>query len=504
MDRDIRSDDSFEDTVPYWAEETSLDDPSSYHVAPGEDTWPASPGLHAEALPTEGHGVFCDRPPDFEPWTEEESGVDSFKTLLSVYIHDVEKIPLLTKTGEIELSKRIVEARKKMVRGVFSIPRAIEILTSLVMPVRDGDIPLPEVVRKNGEERETYAEARARFFRLMRRIRLVHRVVSSPTACIVQGRKKQPRAAITANRTEKLFLLIDQLNLQDSLLCSFPARLGIPGGTSRDNGANGGNRLSATRRRVASGEAIRLFHEGLVELEKTKRALVESNLRLVIAVAKLYAGKGLEFTDLVQEGNIGLMKAVERFDYRRGCRFSTYATWWIQQSMDRAVQNHSRTVRLPVHAIMTIRKISRAASELTQEHFRTPSPEDVSSKLSIPPSKVTEALIFSRQAVSLDAPVGEDGLCLGDIIEGNATPSPLELMLEKTLRDRVDTLLGILRPQELNLVKRRFGLGDEEPHTLAELAAEMDVSSERIRQMLVTSIKKLKESPDCMDLKIFL
>ncbi|MGE5237178.1 MAG: RNA polymerase sigma factor RpoD/SigA [Chloroflexota bacterium] len=504
MDRDIRSDDSFDDTIPYWAEETSLDDPSSYHALPGGEKWPAGPGLPAEALPLEDHEAFCERRPDFEAWVEEESGVDSFKTLLSIYIHDVEKIPLLTKTGEIELSKRIVEARRKMVRGIFSMPGAVEILASLVMPVRDGDIPLSEVVRKNGEERETYAESRARFFRLMRRIRLAHRAISSATACIVAGRKKRPRADVTANRTEKLFLLIDQLNLQDALLCSFPARLGVPGAASRGNGDSGSERLSAGRRRGTSGVAIRLFREGLVELEKTKRVLVESNLRLVIAIAKLYAGKGLDFTDLVQEGNIGLMKAVERFDYRRGCRFSTYATWWIQQSMDRAVQNHSRTVRLPVHAIMTIRKISRAASELTQEHFRTPSPEDVSSKLSIPPGKVVEALVFARQAVSLDAPVGEDGLCLGDIIEGNATPSPLELMVEKTLRDRVDTLLGVLRPQELNLVKRRFGIGDEQPHTLAELAAEMDVSSERIRQMLVTSINKLRGSPECVELKIFL
>ena len=285
--------------------------------------------------------------------------------------------------------------------------------------------------------------------------------------------------------------------------------LSVPDGVSSDDPVRlylkeiGKYPLLTTEEEIALAKQIA---EGTPEEQAAaKKKLSEANLRLVVSIAKRYVGRGMQFLDLIQEGNLGLIKAAEKFDYTKGYKFSTYATWWVRQAITRAIADQARTIRIPVHMVETINKLIRVSRQLLQELGREPTPEEITAEMNMPVDRVREILKISQEPVSLETPIGEEeDSHLGDFIPDEDAPAPAEAASRTLLKEQLSEILGTLTPREEKVLRLRFGLEDGRPRTLEEVGKEFDVTRERIRQIEAKALRKLRHPSRSKKLKDFL
>ena len=252
------------------------------------------------------------------------------------------------------------------------------------------------------------------------------------------------------------------------------------------------------------GERAKQLEIGEEKVREAKAELIKANLRLVVSIAKRYTNRGLQFLDLIQEGNIGLMKAVDKFEYRRGFKFSTYATWWIRQAITRAIADQARTIRIPVHMIETINKLIRTTRQLVQQYGREPLPEELAKEMQMPVEKVRRVLKIAREPISLETPIGEEeDSHLGDFIEDKKSISPIDSAVRYDLVRKIGKALGTLTDREERVIRLRFGIGESTDHTLEEVGQDFDVTRERIRQIEAKALRKLRHPARSKQLKSF-
>ena len=425
-----------------------------------------------------------------------------------LYLKEIGKVHLLTAQQEVSLGRRIEVGQIQLRRALAGIPIATAQLLARVDRIRHAEAGLDEVIvlPEGGEPKpEEIKPLLAVFTRIRRLEREIERLQES-----LQDKRRgkttranyhkwiaQNRAAIQT-AVEKLPLkpgLVDQLvaDVRRQAKGLAEAR------TSKDIRALEGEIGLGKKTLLA---ALRGIEEHDRVVRQAKRELMEANLRLVVSVAKRYLGSELTLLDLVQEGNIGLMKAVDRFQYRRGFKFSTYATWWIRQAITRAIADHSRTIRIPVHMVETLNRISRVNRALVNEMGRDPTPEELAKKTGVPARKVRLILESSRRPLSLETPIGED-LKLGDFLEDQSTESPNDNLISQDLTNQVARALGTLSVKEKKILRLRFGIGYEGEHTLAEIGKRFSVTRERIRQIETKALCKLRHPLRGRALKAF-
>lgn len=469
------------------------------------------------------------KPPDF---------IEGERDPIRIYLREMSSVPLLTRDGEIEIAKKMEEGKEKVFRVIFSLPFVLKKLIAMGKLAKEGSIPLTEIIENGEDEAEDDLSAdRKRFIKLtgqldaLNRKRTEYLQTFQQSSASKQGKRKKSSVtdrkasgsvhplekALEENRN-RILDKVHGLRLREEVIVIFSEELkktaaDVEALQKKIAACNrkllleksaAVKKLHSLKKTVEEKErlfgmksaemkkALKLIMYGERDVIQARKAMIEANLRLVISIAKRYLGRGLSFSDLIQEGNSGLMRAVDKFEYKRGYKFSTYATWWIRQAITRALADQSRTIRIPVHMVETINKITKIAKELVQEMGREPTPREIAEKMNLPAEKVNGILKIAKEPISLETPIGEEDSHLRDFIEDKAMLSPLDFAIRDDMKKKIDKILCSLPPKEEKIIRKRFGIGVDSPLTLEEVGIEFEVTRERIRQIEVKAIRKLK------------
>lgn len=456
---------------------------------------------------------------------KEEIGSEVEKILpledpVRMYLRDIGRVSLLTAEEEISMAKRIEEGEREVKRAILESLYALKRLKKKVERFENGKLDIGEILRVSS----TYRLYPARKKKLEERLRRLMVELREEERKEDPDRKRIASILIKANLSKNLLNEIKE-KIESSVLTIREIEEGIREMQRKKAELDPKSLEMAELRRRIKNEQRRIrrieeemnddrerlkefatrINEGELKVSKTKGEIVNANLRLVVSIAKKYVNWGLSFLDLVQEGNIGLIKAVEKFEYKRGYRFSTYATWWIRQAISRAIADQSRTIRIPVHMVEQINKIAKESRRLVQRYGREPTPEEIASQLDWPVRKVEAILRIGQNPISLETPIGEENdSYLRDFVEDKRIDSPVNITAFLLLQEQLEKVLKTLSYQECRVIRLRFGLDDGYPRTLEEVGTEFSVTRERIRQIESKALRKLRHPTRYRKLKDYL